>query len=82
MAEYVPDNRSFVRLLTTTECAFESLASLLDVDRQVKNSEWVTVNAGFITPDSVDAAWEHAGYVFVGIFPVQAPENDEFVVYA
>jgi len=82
VAEYMPDNCPLVRLLTATECAFESFASLLDVDRQVKYSERVAVNAGLITPDSVDSAREHARYVFVGIFAVQAPEDDEFVVYA
>ena len=65
VAEYMPDNRSFVGLLASAECAFESFAPLLDVDRQVENPERVAVDTGFITPDSVDSAGEHARDVFV-----------------
>ena len=73
VAEYVTNNRPLIGLLTGTECAFESFVPLLDVDRQVKNPEGVDVDAGFITPDSVDPAWEHARDVFIGIFTIQAP---------
>tara|TARA_Y100000310_G_scaffold338188_1_gene427150 strand:- start:542 stop:763 length:222 start_codon:yes stop_codon:yes gene_type:complete len=73
MAEDMADNRSFVGLLTSAECAFVSFIALLYVDWQVENSEGVAVDTGLVTPDSVDPAREHARDVLVGIFAIQAP---------